>query len=322
MCASSRWRGRQGSCRGLRPHPIPLPEGEGTRERRTLAASTARLRCRWCRGPICRRRGRSCSRSTTARASCRRGPRRRSTNGGTLSFRPDPVTFEVVANALDSIADQMAITLMRSAYSPIVRDSLDYSTALFDREGRMLAQGLTTPLHLGSFPDAMRHLIATHGGRMREGDIYCFNEPYGHGGMHLPDIYAIQPLFWEGEVAGYAAALAHHTDVGGLTPGSNTLHSTEIFQEGLRIPLLKLYDEGRPNETLFAILRQNVRVPDKVEGDLRAQVAACRAAERAYADLLARHGVAELHDYAAAMLDHAEARTRAEIAAIPDGTYR
>ncbi|HEY3080605.1 MAG TPA: hydantoinase B/oxoprolinase family protein [Chloroflexota bacterium] len=239
-----------------------------------------------------------------------------------MSFRPDPVTFEVIANALDSIADQMAITLMRSAYSPIVRDSLDYSTAVFDRAGRMLAQGLTTPLHLGSFPDAMRHLIATHGGRMKPGDVFSFNEPYGHGGMHLPDIYAIRPLFWEGRVEGYAAALAHHTDVGGLTPGSNSIHSTEIFQEGLRIPLLKLYDGGEPNETLFAILRQNVRVPDKVIGDLRAQVAACLAAERGYAELLAGYGPEQLHDYFEALLDHAEARMRGAIAAVPDGTYR
>ena len=243
-------------------------------------------------------------------------------SGVTLSFRPDPVTFEVVANALDSIADQMAITLMRSAYSPIVRDSLDYSTAVFDREGRMLAQGLTTPLHLGSFPDAMRHLVAAYGGRMGPGDVFCFNEPYGHGGMHLPDIYVIRPLFWEGSVEGYAAALAHHTDVGGLTPGSNSIHSTEIFQEGLRIPLLKLFDGGAPNETLFALIAQNVRVPDKVLGDLRAQVAACLAAERAYHELLAAHGTAELQGYFAALLDHAEARMRAAIAAVPDGAYR
>jgi N-methylhydantoinase B len=234
----------------------------------------------------------------------------------------DPITFEVVRNALDSIADQMAITLMRSAYSAIVRDSVDYSTAFCDRHGRMLAQGLTTPLHLGSFPDAMRHLIETYGDRMQPGDVFTLNDPYGSGGMHLPDIYAIQPVFFDGRVEGFAATLAHHTDVGGLTPGSNSIHSTEIFQEGLRIPLLKLYDRGEPNDTLFQIIAQNVRVPVKVLGDLRAQVAACRIGEQSFLPLLAKYGPDGLHPYLEELLDYAERQMRAAIAAIPDGTYR
>ena len=105
-----------------------------------------------------------------------------------MSQKIDPITFEVIKSALDSIADQSAIILMRSAYSPIVRDSLDYSTAFCDSEGRMLAQGLTTPLHLGSFPEAMRHLVEEYGGRMQPGDIFTLNDPYGSGGMHLPDL--------------------------------------------------------------------------------------------------------------------------------------
>ncbi|HVC35290.1 MAG TPA: hydantoinase B/oxoprolinase family protein, partial [Chloroflexota bacterium] len=234
----------------------------------------------------------------------------------------DPITFEVVRNALDSIADQMAITLMRSAYSAIVRDSVDYSTAFCDRQGRMLAQGLTTPLHLGSFPDAMRHLAEQYRDRMQPGDIFTLNDPYGAGGMHLPDIYVIKPVFFEGKVEGFAATLAHHTDVGGLTPGSNSIHSTEIFQEGLRIPLLKLYERGEPNDTLFRIIEKNVRVPLKVLGDLRAQVAACHVGEKSFLPLLTKHGSANLHRYLDELLDYAEQQMRAAIAAIPDGRYR
>ena len=194
----------------------------------------------------------------------------------------DPITFEVIKNGLDSVADQTAIALMRSAYSGIVRDSVDYSTAICDRQGRMLAQGLTTPLHLGSFPDAMRHLIHEYAGRVHPGDIFALDDPYGSGGMHLPDIYVIQPVFSEGRVEGYAATVAHHTDVGGISPGSNCIHSTEIYQEGLCIPLLKLYERGQANETLLSIIRKNVRVPDKVLGDLRAQVAACHIGEKGF----------------------------------------
>jgi N-methylhydantoinase B len=235
--------------------------------------------------------------------------------------RVDPVTFEVLRNALDSIADEMAIVLMRSAYSPIVRDSLDYSTAVCDRHGAMIAQGLTTPLHLGSFPDAMRHLVATYGGRMHPGDVFTLNDPYGSGGMHLPDIYVIQPIFFDGEVEAYAATLAHHTDVGGLTPGSNSIHSTEIYQEGLRLPLLKLYDAGAANDTLFSIIERNVRVPVKVLGDLHAQVAACHNGERTFIGLLQKYGRSTVRAYLAAMLEYAERLMRAEIAALPDGVY-
>jgi N-methylhydantoinase B len=235
--------------------------------------------------------------------------------------RIDLVTFEVLRNALDSIADEMAIVLMRSAYSPIVRDSLDYSTAVCDRDGAMIAQGLTTPLHLGSFPDAMHHLVATYGGRMHPGDVFTLNDPYGSGGMHLPDIYVIKPMFFDGAVEGYAATLAHHTDVGGLTAGSNSIHSTEIYQEGLRLPLLKLYDAGVPNETLFGVIERNVRVPVQVLGDLRAQVAACNNGERTFTGLLRKYGRSAIRVYLAAMLEQAERLMRAEIAALPDGVY-
>ncbi len=233
----------------------------------------------------------------------------------------DPVTFEVVKNALDSIADEMALVIMRSAHSAICRDSLDYSTAVCDGQGRMVAQGLLTALHLGSFPFAMQILIEQYGENMRPGDIFAVNDPYGGGGMHLPDIYLTMPIFHEGTVEGYATTLVHHTDVGGITPGGTAVHATEIYQEGLRIPLLKLHDGGRPSEMLLTIIEKNVRVPKKVLGDLRAQVAACHAGGKAFVELLERYGAPVLRDYLDEMHDYAERVMRDEIRSLPDGAY-
>lgn len=193
----------------------------------------------------------------------------------------DPVTLEIVKNALDSIADEMALVVLRSAYSPIVRDSMDYSTAVCDHGGRVIAQGLTNPIHLGSFPSVMAQILERYGRDMAPGDAFVVNDPYLAGGMHLPDIYIIKPIFAAGEVQGYAATLVHHTDVGGLAPGSMAIHATEVFQEGLRIPLVKLFEGGRLNAAVPEMLQANSRMPEQLMGDLRAQIAACSAAERA-----------------------------------------
>ena len=233
----------------------------------------------------------------------------------------DPITFEVVANALSTTADEMALTVMRSAYSAVVRDTMDYSTALCDRDGIVIAQGLTLAVQLGAFPDAMRHLLDQFGGRMQDGDVFAFNDPYGAGGQHLPDIYVIKPIFFAGAVEGYAATMAHHCDVGGIAPGSVAIHATEIFQEGLRLPIIKLYQAGQPNETAFRILERNTRQPVQLLGDIQAQVAACRTGERGYLALLHRHG-AGLRTYLDALQSRAERLMRAEIAALPDGEYR
>ena len=131
----------------------------------------------------------------------------------------DPVTLEVIKNGLASVADEMALVIMRSAYSPVVRDTMDYSTALCDRDGELVAQGLTLAVQLGTFPTVMRHLREQFGGDVHPGDVFISNDPYGFGGQHLPDIYVIQPIFHAGELEGYAATMAHHVDVGGITPG-------------------------------------------------------------------------------------------------------
>ncbi len=238
-----------------------------------------------------------------------------------MAANVDPITFEVVKNALSSIADEMALIIMRSAYSPVVRDSMDYSTALADRHGHIIAQGLTLAVQLGAFPDGMRYILQNETPTAKPGDIFIFNDPYGSGGQHLPDIYVIKPIFFEGRIEGYACTMAHHSDVGGIAPGSTAIHAIDIRQEGLCIPLMKLYEEGKPNKTLFRIIEKNTRQPIQVMGDLKAQLAACTTGEKGYLDLLRRHGAEGLHPYLDALQDQAEQMMRAFIRDIPDGEY-
>jgi N-methylhydantoinase B len=214
----------------------------------------------------------------------------------------------------------MALVLMRSAYSPVVRDTMDYSTALCDRTGRIVAQGLTLAVQLGSFPTMMRHLCDEHGATTGPGDVFVTNDPYGYGGQHLPDIYVVEPIFVDGELEGYAATLAHHADVGGIAPGSIAVHATEIFQEGLRLPLLKLLDRGVENVDLLRIIERNTRQPTQVLGDLQAQVAACRAGTRGLSLLVERHGRG-IRAYLERLQETSEQAMRAEIRALPDGRY-
>jgi len=236
--------------------------------------------------------------------------------------RTDPILLEVFRNAFEAIADQMALILMKTAYSPIVRDAMDFSTALCDTAGSNLAQGLTTPMHLGSFYDAMRHLIGEYEGRITPGDVFIGNDPYLASGQHLPDIYVIRPVFVTDRLCGWAATIAHHVDVGGLVPGSNSLAAVEIHQEGLRLPFLKLLDAGVENETLKSVIAANVRVPDQVLGDIHAQVTACLTGERELAALIERYGADKVVEYGEALQDYSERMARAAIADIPDGTYR
>jgi N-methylhydantoinase B len=233
----------------------------------------------------------------------------------------DPIRLEVIKNALDMVADQMALILMRTAYSAIVRDSMDYSTAICDRHGLTLAQGLTTPLHLGSFFDAMQHLRREYGDEVHAGDVFIGNDPYRASGQHLPDIYIVKPVFDGERLCGWATTLAHHADVGGIIPGSNALGATEIFQEGLRLPFLKLYSRGHRSDDIWKILEANIRIPDLVLGDLEAQIVAAAAGEQEYLQLVRHHGIDNLETYTAELHDYAEQLARREIADIPDGTY-
>ena len=232
----------------------------------------------------------------------------------------DPVTREIVKNALAAAADEMAIALYRTAYSTIVRDCLDYSTSLCDGEGQMIAQGVTIPLHLGSVPFAMETLFARYGDDMEPGDVFILNDPF-EGGMHIPDIFIVKPIYWEGARIAFSVSTAHHLDLGGRLPGSSACDNTEIFQDGLRIPWLKLHRRGEPDQALLAMIRVNVRVPEMTLGDLRAQVAACHTGERAVHELVRRYGPDTFRACTADLIDYTERLVRAEIARWPDGTH-
>ena len=233
----------------------------------------------------------------------------------------DPIRLEVIKNGFDAIADEMALILLRTAYSSIVRDSMDYSTAICNKEGLTLAQGLTTPLHLGSFYDAMLNLINKYNNDIYEGDIFIGNDPYVASGQHLPDIYIVKPIFIEGGLEGWATTLAHHSDVGGIIAGSNSLGASEIYQEGLRLPFLKLYSAGELNTALCEIIKTNVRVPDLVLGDLQAQIVACDIGSREYKDMFEKYGLNTINQYSKELQQYAELLARTEIAEIPDGNY-
>ncbi len=233
----------------------------------------------------------------------------------------DPIRLEVIKNGFDAIADEIALILLRTAYSSIVRDSMDYSTAICNKEGLTLAQGLTTPLHLGSFYDAMKNLINKFSNDIYEGDIFIGNDPYVASGQHLPDIYIVKPIFIEGQLEGWATTLAHHSDVGGIIAGSNSLGATEIYQEGLRVPFLKLYSKGKINSALWEIIKTNVRVPDLVLGDLQAQIVACDIGSREYKDMFNKYGPEILNQYSKELQEYAELLARTEISEIPDGNY-
>ena len=234
----------------------------------------------------------------------------------------DPFQLEIIRASFDTIAEDMALTLMRTAHSGIVRDSLDFSTSLCDALGQPLAQGVCTPMHLGSFYDAMRKLLEVYEGRISEGDIFISNDPYEAAGQHLPDIFIAKPIFHEGRLVAWAVALAHHSDVGGIVAGSNALGAYEIFQEGLRLPVLKFVERGVRNQALWDVIAINVRTPEKVMGDLQAQISSCISGEREFLALVGRYGVDEVLRYAEHLQDYTEQLTAAELRDIPEGTYR
>jgi N-methylhydantoinase B len=232
----------------------------------------------------------------------------------------DPIAFELFKNALLSVADEMALTICRTTYSGVLRDNMDFSTAFANGQGKVVSQGLTLPGHLGSVPTALDVVIAQFGDDIAPGDVFILNDPFD-GGMHLPDIFVFKPIFCEGERMAFAATVCHHADVGGRVPGSNASDSTEIYQEGLRIPPLKLFDAGKRNDTLWAMIERNVRIPVAVFGDLRAQLAACHIAEREFQELIKDYGIDDARDHMRELMDYSERLTRAAISTLPDGEW-
>ena len=239
---------------------------------------------------------------------------------GRLPDDIDPITFELVKNAMFFLVNEMALTLVRASYSGILRDNMDFSTGIADANGEMVAQGLSLPLQYGPMPDAVAAVRARWDGRMEPGDVFILNDPF-EGGTHLPDVFFVKPVFDDGRVLCYTCVAGHQVDVGGRIAGSNACDSTEVYAEGLRIPPLKLYEAGRPNHTLFSLIEKNVRVPVKLFGDFRAQIAGLNTGEAGVRDLVARHGAARLARYWAELLDYSERVTRDAIRDLPEGTY-
>jgi N-methylhydantoinase B len=234
----------------------------------------------------------------------------------------DPILLEVLRNRLEAIADEMELTLLRSAASPIVKEGLDASAALFTVHGETIAQAAAIPIHLGALQFAAKRLVeAFPPSTMRDGDAFLLNDPYD-GGTHLPDITLAVPVFAEGRAVALACTMCHHQDVGGRTPGSVPTDATELYQEGVIIPPTQLFRAGTLDENLLALLRRNVRLPDSFTGDLMAQVAAGRLGGTRLGELFARHGTGSVLAYIDELLTRAEVLTRREIEAIPDGTYR
>ncbi|MBW8708787.1 MAG: hydantoinase B/oxoprolinase family protein [Alphaproteobacteria bacterium] len=235
--------------------------------------------------------------------------------------RPDPIRLELMKNAFAAVADEMAATVIRTARSSVIKEAMDFSTGLLDPQGNLIAQGLCLPVHMGSFPPTLATVLEKFGGQMNPGDVYAINDPYTGSGLHLPDIFVFKPVFHDGKLLAFAAAIGHQTDIGGRVAGGNACDNTEIFQEGLRIPPLRIIDQGRPVEAFFDILQLNVRVPDTVMGDVQATIAACTRGERGLIALAKKHGGDILAADMANLLNYSEALTRAEFAAFPDGEW-
>lgn len=233
----------------------------------------------------------------------------------------DPVTLEVVRNKLDGIANEMQLTLLRSSFSPIVKEGMDCSAALFTADGTTLAQATAIPIHLATMIPALAAVIETFGGEMHEGDVYLLNDPYC-GGTHLPDITLFLPVFADGRVVAFSVTTVHHQDMGGMAPGSIPTNATEIYQEGIRLPPLKLVDRGVMNETLEKILRLNIRMSDVFMGDLHAQLAACKVGARRLGELIVRYGASSLVEMFEELLSRSETMTREALRELPEGTFR
>jgi N-methylhydantoinase B len=231
-------------------------------------------------------------------------------------LRTDPARFEVVKNALYSAAEEMKIVLAKTAYSPLLKVAGDYSCGIFDIDGNMVAQGPDLPIHLGSMPDAVRAVVRAFRDVV-PGDVFIHNDPYD-GGSHLPDVNVVAPAFHEGRLLGFGCVRAHWPDIGSATPGSYGA-VTEIYGEGLRLPPIRLYRDGKPDPSVEAIIFANVRTPAERLGDLRAQVAANYRGVQRLSELAAKYGTDTLLGIMQEVLDYSETMMRAALRALPDG---
>lgn len=234
----------------------------------------------------------------------------------------DAITTEVVAHRLKAVSEEMMVTLVKTAYSPNIKERRDCSTAIFDAEGRLLALTAIAPMHLSSMLGMVDNLLKRFPmAQLRQGDVFITNDPYIGGGSHLPDITLTTPVFIGGKVRAFVANIAHHSDIGGKVAGSESADCTSIFQEGLRLPPVRLMSDGRIHEDVLAIILLNSRTSREREGDLKAQIATNALAVRRVEEIFQRFGTPAVLAGIEAMLDHAETRARAGLKQLPAGTY-
>jgi N-methylhydantoinase B len=239
-----------------------------------------------------------------------------------MGRRVDPIQAEVVARFLLATAEEMGATLTRTAFSPNIKERADCSTAIFDRAGQVIALAQRVPIHLGSMVGAIDEILKRFPeSEIRAGDMFMANDPYNGGGTHLPDINVIAPVFIGKRISAYVANIAHHADVGGMVPGSEAAVCQSIYQEGLRIPPVRIMQEGKLNRDVFEMILLNSRTPDERVGDLNAQFAANIVGARSVTALFDRYGVRASEATIAAYLEFTEKRFRAAIERLPSGRY-
>ena len=240
-----------------------------------------------------------------------------------MSSEIDPILVEVLHNGLMSVVDEFFVALMKSAYSSNIKERRDHSVALVDITGRLIVQAKgAMPIHLGSMRGLMDTLLAKVPlSAMRSGDIFVANDPFEAGGTHLPDLNMAMPVFVGSELVAFICNIAHHADFGGMTPGSMSGGMTEIYQEGLRVPLVRLFDGGKLVEDIYNLIIINTRVTRERKGDINAQVAACRLGARRFGELFRQYGRALVEPVFDEIIARTDLRMRRAIAALPDGIY-
>jgi N-methylhydantoinase B len=239
-----------------------------------------------------------------------------------MRARVDPFTLEVIRNMLTAIAEEMSLVVMRAARSPLLREAGDLSSALTDSAGELIAQGRDIPMHMGVMSFTVKEFLKrVPAERLAPGDVWFLNLPEV-GGNHLPDVKAIRPVFIADRIAAYAVSLAHWADIGGAVPGSYVADATDAWQEGLRIPPLRLFSAAGPDEEKLGLVLANLRGAGERRGDILAQMAATRMAEQRLHELFARHGAQTITAAIAQLHDRAEAQMRAALNELPRGTYR
>lgn len=234
----------------------------------------------------------------------------------------DPIQLEIIANGLRSIADECFIALMRSAYSTNIKERKDHSIALLDKQGRLVVQAaLTLPIHIASMGGLTTCVLEKYGDNINKGDIFIANDPHTAGGSHLPDINYAMPLFAKDDLVGFVCNIAHHADVGGMVHGSMAGGMSEIYQEGLRIPAIKLFDRGELQTDIMDLLLLNVRVEEERRGDHNAQIASCKLGSRRFAEVVESHGLGNVLTAFDNIISRTSVRMRTAIKSIPDGSY-